>query len=92
MQQVQVELSLTLHQKVNNWNKEDQIYFSAFVQCLREMSLDVIFGSSNCIPEDANVTSAGVVEALSFWMKIRGDYCRFVIREPVDGVLILSDR
>lgn len=92
METCQVELTLTLYRKVTSWSKEDQIYFAAFVQTLREMSVDPVLAASNCIVDDVKYVAAGMIEELTFWMKFRMDWNHFVIRQPAENVLILSDR
>ena len=92
MEKYQVRLSLTLHAKVINWSKGDQIYFSAFQQLLREMPAELVLAASNCAIESVKFSNAEVLEELSFWMKSRMDYSLFFIRQPVENVLILSDR
>ena len=92
METYRVELTLTLHRKVESWGKEDRIYLSAFVQTLREMSVDPVLAASNCIVGDVKYCAAGMIEELDFWMKLRMDWNRFVIRQPSENVLILSDR
>ena len=87
-----VELTHTLHRKVTSWSIDDQIYFSAFVQTLREFSTDSVFAASNCVDEDVLLTAAGTIEELWFWMKLKIDWNHFVIRQLSEGVLILSDR
>ncbi len=92
METCQVELTLTLYRKVMNWSPEDQIYFSAFVQSLREMSVETVLAASNCIIDGANLTAADTIDELNFWMKLRMDWSHFVIRQPAENFLTLSDQ
>ncbi|UYH56188.1 hypothetical protein N6L26_06430 [Qipengyuania sp. SS22] len=88
----QVELSLSLHRKVTKWSIDEQIYFSAFVQAMREWGVDVVLAASNCVAEDAKMATGGGFDELSYWMKLKMEWSRFVIRQPKENVLVVSDR
>ncbi|HCH95621.1 MAG TPA: hypothetical protein DFK13_12405 [Erythrobacter sp.] len=88
----QVLISLTLIQKIRNWGDQDQVIFSAFIQCLREFDAIIVLNGFNCSVESLDFASDDLVEEAVVWMELRGSYIRFILREVAAGNFVVSDR
>ncbi len=87
----QTYLVLTLHRRVLQWDKLDQIELSVFVDLLREFGTFAVFGNPYSAVEGTEYGADGDVTRIDFWMKIRGDYVFLSLEVRSPNVLILHD-
>ena len=72
------------------WETSSQIELDVFQDLVRGFGFDAVLGNSTCAADVVTLDSAGSIEKISFWMRIRGQYQPLTLEARALDVFVID--